>query len=241
MMSIIPANIISAVSVLMNDYSQSQYNNITVLPFLNMALDELQETFELNSIPVTNEQSAIITIPSITNPTPAQYVVQIGYNTIPALPQDLIEIQELWESPTGINEWTHVDKREFIPNYLLDGTQSSQFLIWSWLHGAINVIGANQSNDLKMDYTANMFQTPILLANVNNSLSFINVGTYLQYKSGALCAMFVAENPERAQALDSLAGTALSRALGIPIKGMQSVTTRRRPFRASYKRRGVSY
>ena len=237
--SIIPSNIITAVATLMNDSSQTQYTNSVVLPFLNMALDELQEVFELNGLPVTNETSAVITVPAQINST--QINIQIGPNTTPALPADLIEIQQLWESPTKLNRWTEVVKREFLPHYLEDGTTISQFLIWSWEQGQVNLIAANQINDLKMDYTALMFNTPILIQNINISLPFINIGTYLQYKAGALAAMFIAENPERAGALDSLAGTALNRAIGIPVKGMQSIVTRRKPFRFSFKNRGTSY
>lgn len=234
-----PSDIIATVSGLMNDFSQSQYTNAVCLPMLNLALNELQEVFELNSIPVTNETSAILTVPAQINPS--QINVQIGIATNPALPADLIEIQQLWESPTGLNQWTPLTKREFLPHYLEDGTTISMFLIWAWEHGQINLIASNQINDLKMDYTANMFNTPISIANIGVNLPFTNVGTYLDYKTAALCAFFIAENPERATALDSLAGNALSRSLGISVKGMQSITTRRRPFRYSYKRRGVSY
>lgn len=234
-----PSDIIGVVSGLMNDFSQSQYTNDVCLPFFNLSLDELQEIFEQNSIPVTNETSSSITILSPTNP--AQIVSQIGFDTNPALPSDLIEIQQLWESPTGLNQWTEVIKHEFLPNYYKDGTRTSQFLMWAWDKGRIKLISANQNNDLKIDYTANMFNTPILIKDIDVNLPFTNVKTYLEYKTAALCAMFIAENESRAQALDNLAGTALNRALGIPIKGMQSIVTRRRPFRYSFKHRATSF
>jgi hypothetical protein len=228
-----PSDIIATVSTLMNDFAQTKYTNTVVLPYLNLALDELQETFELNGIPITNETSAAITIPAGVN--------EIGFATNPALPSDLIEIQELWESPTGLNNWTPMTKKDFIPHYLEDNTTISMFLIWCLDTGNISLIAANSVIDLKIDYTANMFNTPILIGNVGVDLPFTNVKTYLGYKTAALCALFIAENESRAQALDSLGMTALNRSTGIPIKGMQSITTRRRPFRASYKRRGVSY
>lgn len=217
----------------MNDSAQAVYDNIVCLPFLNLSLDELQELYELNGIPVTNETSAAITIPA--------GIDRLGFDTIPAFPSDFIELQELWESQTGLNKWIPVVKKEFIPHYLEDNTTISQFLIYAWEHGRINLVAANQDNDLKLDYTASLFNTPILIKDINVNLPFTNVKTYLEYKTTALCAMFIAENPSRAQALDSLAGTALSRALGISIKGMQSITTRRRPFRHSFKHRGVNY
>ena len=220
----------------MNDSVQSVYNNVACLPMLNLALDELQETYELNGIPTTNETSAAITIQSNNRIT-----TELGFDTNPALPSDLIEIQQLWESPTGLNQWTPVDKRDFIPNYYKDGTQISQFLIWCLEKGRVKVLTANQSNDLKIDYTASLFNTPILIKDVGVNLPFTNVKTYLEYKTAALCAMFIAENETRAAALDGSAGMALNRALGIPIKGMQSIVTRRRPFRHSFKHRGVNY
>lgn len=228
-----PSEIITTVAGLMNDSSQSVYNNAACLPFLNLSLDELQELFELNGIPVTNETSAAIKIPA--------GVKRLGFDTTPALPSDFIELQELWESPTGLNQWNKVDKREFLPQYLQDNTTISQFLIYAWEHGRIVLIAANSDIDLKLDYTASLFNTPILIKDININLPFTNVKTYLEYKTAALCAMFIAENPERAVALDSLTGTALSRALGIPIKGMQSIVTRRRPFRYGFKHRGVNF
>ena len=228
-----PSEIIAASAVLMNDAAQSRYTNTAVLPFFNLSLDELQEIFELNGIPITNETSAAITI--------KQGISRLGFDTTPALPSDFIELQQLWESPVGLNKWIPVIKKDFIPHYLEDTTTISQFLIYTWEHGRILLVPANQDNDLKLDYTANMFNTPILIANINVNLPFTNVKTYLEYKTAAFCAMFMAENPQRATSLDSLAEGALGRALGIPIKGMQSITTRRRPFRHSFKHRGVSY
>lgn len=228
-----PNNIITTVAALMNDAAQSEYTNANCLPFFNLALDELQEIFELNNIPVTNSTSS----PAIVVPAG---VVSISPSTTPALPADLIEIQQLWESPIGLDQWTPMDKREFLPHYLEDGVPISQFLIWAWEQGAIKLLPSNQINDLKIDYVARMFNTPIVIGAINVDLPFTNVKTYLEYKTAALCAMFIGENESRAMALDSLTGTALSRALGIPIKGMQSIVTRRLPFRYSYRHRGVS-
>ena len=217
----------------MNDTGQQQYTNTACLPYFNLALDELQELYELNDIPITNETSKAIKIKS--------GIDRLGIDTVPALPSDFIELQQLWESPTGLNNWTPVVKKEFIPHYLEDNTTISMFLIYAWEGGRINLVPANADIDLKLDYIASIFNTPILIKDINVNLPFTNVKTYLEYKTAALCSMFVGENPTRAMALDALTGTALSRALGIPVKGMQSIITRRRPFRASFKRRGTSY
>lgn len=228
-----PSEIILAVAGLMNDSGQTKYNNVAVLPYLNLSLDELQELFELNDIPVTHETSATIVIPA--------GVKRLGFDTTPALPSDFIEVRELWESAHGQESWCSMVKMDSLPHYLENNTTISQLLVWSWEHGRIHVIPANAVVDLKIDYTASMFHTPILIKDVNVNLPFTNVKTYLEYKTAALAAMFMAENETRAMALDSLAGTALSRAMGIPIKGQQSIITRRRPFRSSFKQRRTNY
>lgn len=215
----------------MNDAAQTVYTNESCLPFLNMSLDELQEVFELNDIPVTHETSKAIKIPI--------NIDRIGHDTMPALPSDLIEIRQLWESESNQEKWIPMHKVDVLPHYRQDGVQVSRFGVWALEQTRVRFIAANTPLDIKFDYTANMFNTPILIKDIRVNLPFTNVKTYLEYKTAALCALFIAENETRAVALDSLAGTALSRALGIPIKGQQSITTRRRPFRYSHKHRGV--
>lgn len=224
-----PSEIITTVAGLMNDAAQTAYTNAACLPYLNLAMSELQELYELNDLPITQETSAAITIP--------EGISSIGHDTTPALPSDFIELKQLWESQSGLDQWSPVVKRDFIPHYLENGTQESQFLIYAWKKGRITFIPCIQDNDLKLDYVASIFNLPILIKDINVNLPFTNIETYLDYKTAALCAMFVAENETRAAALDALSGTALSRSLGIPIKGLQSIITRRRPFRQAYKAR----
>ena len=216
----------------MNDAQQTVYTNAAVLPYLNLSLQILQETFELNNIPVTNETSAPITLPASTN--------RIGFDTVPALPSDLIEIKQLWESDSGQNAWIPVGKREFVPNSLANGVETSFFSIWAWMGESIRLLPSNSIRDLKIDYIASIFKTPILIANVGVSIEMRNIQTFLEFETAALCALFIAENETRAMALGGEASQALGRSLGIPIKGMQSIVTRRRPFRSSYRRSGLS-
>lgn len=217
----------------MNDTAQTVYTNAACLPYLNMAMRILQEQFELNDIPVTHRTSAAIVVPTGYS--------SIGFDTTPALPSNLIEIEQLWESTSGLNQWIPMVRKDFLPHYLQDNTAISQFLIWAWMNNRIELIAANSPNDLKLDYIASLFINPIKIANIDVDIPLINVQTTLEFKTASLCAIFIAENETRAVALNGEAVEALSRSLGIPIKGMQTVITRRRPFRSSFKRRGISY
>jgi len=225
-----PAYIMSLVASLQNDSKRRFYTDEAILPYFNMALDELQEIYQLNDIPVIEQTSSIIQC--------NVGITTISFGGVPALPSDLVEIKQLWESRRGQNQFTPMTRKEFLPHYM-EGSQFSQYLIWSWDNNQINLLPTNQDNDIKMDYIRNIFNTPILINQVSTDLGvkFINLPTYLSRRTAALCSMFIGENETRAAALTDLSEQALNRALQIPIKGKQAITTLRRPFRANYKSR----
>lgn len=225
-----PAAIIDMAASLMNDTAQTVYTDAACLPYLNMALNELQEIYQQNNVPITNDVSAVITLPAGTTS------LAIG-GVAPALPSDLIEIRNLWESGTGLENYTPVVKREFLPLYD-SSIILNQFGIYAWVEQQLKLPSATAIIDLKVDYIKSIFATPILIASIANDLPVVNALSFLGYKTAALCAMFIGENPTRAQLLDSLAIAALDRTLGISTKGKQSIVTRRRPFRTGFKLRG---
>jgi hypothetical protein len=231
-----PAEIIDMAASLQNDTAQTLYTDDACLPYLNMALDELQEIFEQNNIPVTNITSAVITIPASALPG----ITVIGYTTVPALPTNLTEIQRLWERLINSDPFVPMTKVEFLPHYL-EQQLVTQLQFWAWIGNSIQMLNSNQDNQIKLDYITSIFPTPLTMASITTDLGvqFKNIKTYLGYKTGALCSMYVGANETRAATLQMQADDALSRTLGISIKGRQSINTRRRPFRASYKRRSV--
>jgi hypothetical protein len=223
-----PAEIIDIAAAANNDVAQTVYTDAATLPYLNMALDDLQEIFELNNIPVTNEVSAVIPVTA--------GVLGIGDSGQPNLPPKLIEIRGLYERTTGTsNSFIPMSKREFLPHTTV---QSTQLVYWAWVGDKIKFIGATSDIDVKMDFIRSIFLTPLAIGDVNIDLGIKGVKQFLGFRTGGLCAMFVGQNETRATALNELANEALERALGIPIKGKQSMPTRKRPFRASYKNRG---
>lgn len=231
-----PAEIIDNVASLQNDSAQETYNDGACLPYLNIVLDELQEIFEQNNIPVTNEVPAVLNVPAAVSPG----TTVIGFSTTPALPSNLIEIQRVWERLKNTDPWVPMSRVEFISHYL-EGQLVTQFQFWAWIDNEIHVLNSLQDNDLKLDYIKSIFATPISIDDIDVDLGvqFKNVKSYLGYKTAALCSMYIGENETRAMTLNAQADDALSRSLGISIKGRQAINTRRRPFRASFKRRSV--
>lgn len=238
-----PSAIMVNVAALMNDQDRAVYDDDTVLPYFNMALMELKETFELNNIPVTNETSSIINCPAgteeigffvatTTQPTPDP--------DTPYLPSDLIDIRQVWESWENQDNWSPMTRKEFLPHYLQTGVLISQFLIWAWINQKIKVIPANTDIDIKLDYVRDIFST-IDDTNLGTDLGVVNIDSFMQYKTAALCSLYIGENPERAESLNMQAIDALQRSLGISVKSAQSITTRRRPFRSAFKMRNSYY
>jgi len=227
-------DIIKMVSSLQNDTAQTRYNNASCMPYFNMALRDLQEEFELNNIPVTNEASAVLSVAAASVPG----IIVIAYSaTTPVLPSNLVEIQQLWESDSGQDNWSPVGKKTFLPHNL-EGTLVSKFRLWAWIDDEIHLLASLQANDLKLDYIKKLFATiTVDTAGSDLGTKFDRAFSYLGYRTAALCSMFIGENETRAAALQSEAEKSLTTTMGISIKGSQSIPNRRRPFRSGYKSR----
>lgn len=219
--------IMDAVAALLNDTAKQIYTYVKQIPYLKMAAKDLRELFELNNLPVTNQSSAIITLPAGTT--------SLSFVTIPALPVDLADIVQLWESTSGINAFAPVTRKEFIPHYYT-GVSVSMFGIWAWKNNAIEFPSTTGAIDLKIDYIAELFRS---IVDENSPILVINGESYLNYRTAALCAEFIAENKTRADSLNGNAQYAFDKVAGIENKSKQVIVTRHRPFRASYKRGGV--
>lgn len=216
---------LSLSAALNNDQDRAVYTDVAQLPYLNIALMELEEIFELNDIPITGDKSGVILVPD--------GMTEIGFSTNPALPQNLIEVQELWESEPNLGRWLPVGRRDSLSPF----TDSTTFFrVWKWNGDAIELPAASADIDLKIKYLGSIFST-ITIGTLNKEIEVKNAASFIQYRTAALCAQFIGEDKTRADDLNSGAGGALERSMGISVKSKQGMFYRRRPFRASYKAR----
>ena len=212
-------------AALLNDTQLQVYTYAVQIPFLKLALQELREYLEVSNIPVTNFTNTVLTI--------AANTTVISFITTPALPIDLANPRQVWESRAGQNQYVPMQRREFIP-IRLTGITQSQFGIWAWVNNSIHVPACNQSNDLKIDYVREI----TAIVDENSQLTIVNGLTFLQYRTAALCAEYIGENKTRADDLNLNAQGALDRSVSIESKAKQSILTRRKPFRHGFKSRG---
>ncbi len=223
--------VLDASAALLNDVAKSNYTNAAMMPFLNMALRELQEIFQLNNIPVTDTVSAVINVPA--GITAVGFSPAIVVPNTPYLPDDLIEPKMLWEREEDINPFVPMTKLDMLPRQQ-EGVELNQFIWYTWQSNEIRFMAANQDNDIKMDYIRRLFVT---VTDADDEIAVTNCLSFLQYRTASLCAEFLGENKTRATELNNDAGLALDRSIGIGTKGRQNITIRHRPFRASYKQR----
>lgn len=224
--------VLDDVAALMNDAAQDEYTDAVLLPYLNMAMRELEEIYELNNIPSTNETSAKLDVPANTS------VIAFSATT-PVLPADLIEIRQLWCSQDGQNKWIRVDKREYLTSEELGTGSTIQFLtVWAWMEQEIRLIASSVAVDIKIDYIRYLF-TRLTSGDLGGNLSVLNSHNTLMYRTAGLASEFIAENKTRANELNAFALSSLNVNLGVSTKSKQTMVFRRRPFRASWKRRGV--
>ena len=212
---------------LLNDTARTVYTYDAQIPYLNIALQELEEHFQLNNIPVTEETSAVI----LMNAGSTEIVYNGGLG-IPTLPSDMVEPAQLWESPAGQDSYIPMTKKQYLPHNL-DGIPANQFMYYVWQSQKIKVLAATGDIDIKIDYIKQLFGTQVV--NESSLINVINAKTFLEFRTAGLCAEFIERNQPSADSLNAYASLGLDRATGIGVKGTQNIMTRRRPFRAGYK------
>lgn len=209
---------------LLNDQVGATFTDGVLLPFTQMAVENLRIELQGSNIPLVNKTSPAITITA--------GKIDVGGDTGPALPNDFIEPMNIWERTAGTTDnYMQMGRRQFLPKI----EQITSYLgVWSWQDQIIKFLGANNNIEIKIDYVADT------VADINakaSQVKVINSRLFLAFKTAALAAKFIGENPTRAEACNADAGYYLDLMMGISVKSQQRVYTRRRPFMSGYKSR----
>lgn len=216
------SQIMDSSAALLNDTAVQIFTHAKQLPYLKLAWQELREICQQNNIGISNKVSTSIIV--------AAGVTVIDASTVPSLPGDLIEIQELYERLSGsTDDYIPMVRVEFLPPTQV---QTNYLTWWSWNGQKLEFIGSTSDQQIRMDYVADLFTTALT---PNSNINMINADSFLEYRTAALCAQFIGENAERATVLNQTAQLAIDRFLSINTKGRQSISTRRRPFMQGYK------
>ncbi len=216
-----------SVANLMNDPAQTVFSNEVQIPYLNIAIREFKDSLVLANIPITNVRSPVISVPA--------GVDNIGAGG-PALPIGLVEIQQLWQNWAGTSDqFTPIKKYEFLP-HTYDGVELNTIPYWAWMGGAIRFHPANTDLDIKIDMISDVLPE---VTSEHDALPVPGCQNWLAFTTASLISNFVGANQTRAEALRLEADKDWDKFESINSKGRQQITTRRRPFMASYRQRSV--
>lgn len=223
---LLASEVMDLAAAAMNDVDKTTYTYDVQIPYLKLAMQELQEVFELNSLAVTEQSSRAIPVPNGTE--------AIEFNAVGAtrLPDNLIEPQQLWERFANSYPWTPMVRKEFIPHDLA-GVAANMWTYWVWQSNKILLLPSNGDNEIKIDYVGSLFPKYV---RTDTILPVQNGIGYLAYKTAELMSDMIEHNQSRAQTNGNRALASLDRISGITIKSKQQIVARRRPFRAAYKR-----
>lgn len=221
-------DVFTGARALLNDQDSAVFTNAVLTEYFKIAYEEIRQDCEDNQLPITLRTSEPILIPT--------GVLDVGGPTGPPLPGDLIEVLECWETPAGTNDdYMLMRKLRFLPK---TGIKTAYLEVWQWVDQYIKFLGANGDIQVKLDYISTGF---VDTTNENAIIKLTNAINFLKFRTAAYAAMFIGENETRAQVLNEKSQEALDVLLSIQLKSAQRITTRRRPFMASYKRRGMMY
>jgi hypothetical protein len=225
---LLAGTVMAKAATLMNDTARTVYTYVAMVPYLQIALQELREHFELHNISCTQLSSTPINVPA--------GITEIIYNGVgvPKLPDAFVEPIQLWERQAGIDPYIPMHRRDFL-SHNLEGIPTGQFVYYTLNNQKIEFLVSNRSNDIKIDYVQELF-TPVV--DETSLINVVNAATFLEYRTASLLAEFIERNLTSSNALGGYAMLAIDRATGIGVKGKQTIMTRRRPFRAGYKKRG---
>lgn len=218
-------NVMDASASLLNDTAKTVFTYAVQIPYLQMAMQELREYLELSNSPVTNASEAVLAIPAGTT--------VVSFDSTPALPDDLVDIRQLWERVTDTPPYVSMRRMDFLPNWINEQL-NYQFLMFAWRDNTLYLPVSVQINDIKIDYIRQIDN----VVDENSQINLINGRGFLQYRTAALVAEYTGEDKQRADDLNLNAKDALDRTVGIESKGRQPIMTRRRPFRSGWKHRG---
>lgn len=197
----------------LNDLNQLVYNNTVLLPFFQMALDELQEELSVYEIGDMKKVSITIQVPA-------------GSTVIPQMPTDFLETISILERPAGggghwreIKEWRNIDSNV---------TNSTEILQWSERSSNIYINPPMSDREIILEYISIMNPT-------NNSSAVIDIETsrrYLALVTARNAARDLGNSITKAQTYDADIARARDRLTRrLQKKSQHSMGVRRRAYR----------
>jgi hypothetical protein len=210
-MPTLSSDVMDRARAVLNDTAKDLYTNEVLLPYLQIANDDLSDELVDNGGTVQREVS--LDLPLI-----------IG-GTSPVLPADFIVPIEVFEKDLGQDNsyFRLMRQTDFLPNI----TAGTELGVWAWREQNIVTTGSKIDKMLRVRY----YRLIVSIDGENSPIELTHALNYLAYHSAALAAEHIGQNRPKAIDLESQAIQKLNKLLKKEVKQNQSRPVRRKPFR----------
>lgn len=208
---------LTSARTLLNDDDAIKWPDYRIMPKLQQAFSEVVTRFVLVGIPVINEVTANLTVPTNT----------LDLSTVAGYPTDIIVPIWMMENQIGndITFFQDMQPVDFIPNV----DQDTYLYYWCWQDQTIKLLGALNPVVVQLRYKRNL-PTPQYATDI---LSIIKIEDYLTYKTAALCYYSIA-NSDMGDTYNQMAGEKLETLVRMNVKQIGTLSAKRRPYHRRY-------
>jgi hypothetical protein len=215
-MALLASTVMLEAGAMLNDPALITYSYAVQLPYLRLAMQELQSKLLENGVSVLDTKTATLALTAVTS-------VSITSATDPALPADLLLPICLEERQTGTsNLFSPMFEREAVP----ERPQGLCLTDWCWEEDGIKLVGALVDTDVRVTYQKSL--TAITAS--GDPITVLGAQLFLSTRTAAWIARIIGRNDERAAVLESAAERELQSLLRSRIKEAQDVPVRRLPY-----------
>lgn len=201
----------------LNDVGATLWTDAVLLPFLKAAHRIMQQKLSLNGLPVLREASALITVTAGS--------VDLGTNQ----PTDLVEPKKMEERPSGSSDlFSAMDEL----TWELNITAVENLRYWTWREEKIVFPAATTNRQVRLYYIKGL----TLPTSGAVEIGFINGENFLGPATAALAARSVGATSDYEELMELALGC-LTDVIRRNVRALQSIPTKRRPYRYAMKMR----
>lgn len=204
------SDIMDHAAALLNDASQDKFTDAIQLPFLRMALEDLETAYANNGVPLLHKTYEE-TIPA----EDTEFATQ---------PADLIIPIRLYEKLPGETDdkYLDMDEKNWPPNEVpLDTLR-----FWIWNDDTVQFLGATVDRTVRMEY----YRSFAAVASGATNINAIKSKNFLAKRTAAYCAAFIGGNESRAGALSAEAAHDLRQLLVTAVHSKQNRPQRSKAY-----------
>lgn len=198
---------------LLNDTARATYTYTVQLPYLRMALRDLEGKLILDGSPLFQEVSADI-----------NYVANAATITVPAdffLP---IRVFEAEANTTDDNSWKLMTETSWDTNSEPDTQVLTK---WNFRDAALNVLPASVNREVRLHYIKSSLVT---IVDDTTQMALDRALNTMGFKTAEYVARYIMNNPQRADSLEKDGATQEDAFRSALIKNNQNKVVRRKPY-----------